>query len=38
MNDSRPLYKPDDLARVFAPRSVAIVGVSTNPNSFGSIT
>src|SRR5258706_3019431 len=38
MNDSRPLYKPDDLARVFAPRSVAVVGVSTNPNSFGSIT
>ena len=38
MNDSRPLYRPDALARVFAPESVAVVGVSTNPKSFGSIT
>ncbi|MDE2453129.1 MAG: acetate--CoA ligase family protein [Burkholderiales bacterium] len=35
---SRPLYRPDELARTFAPRSIAVVGVSTNPNSFGSIT
>jgi acyl-CoA synthetase (NDP forming) len=35
---SRPLYRPEELARTFAPRSVAVVGVSTNPASFGSIT
>ena len=35
---SRPLYRPDELARLFAPRSIAVVGVSTNPASFGSIT
>jgi len=35
---SRRLYRPDELARTFAPRSVAVVGVSTNPASFGSIT
>ena len=35
---SRPLYRPEDLARTFAPRSVAVVGVSMNPASFGSIT
>jgi acyl-CoA synthetase (NDP forming) len=35
---SRPLYRPDELARTFAPRSIAVVGVSTNPASFGSIT
>ena len=38
MSVSRPLYRPDELARLFAPRSVAVVGVSTNPQSFGSIT
>jgi len=35
---SRPLYRPDELARTFAPRSIAVVGVSTNPAAFGSIT
>jgi hypothetical protein len=35
---SRPLYRPDELARTFAPRSIAVVGVSTNRASFGSIT
>lgn len=35
---SRPLYRPEQLARTFAPRSIAVVGVSTNPASFGSIT
>jgi acyl-CoA synthetase (NDP forming) len=35
---SRPLYRPDELARLFAPRSIAVVGVSTNLQSFGSIT
>ena len=40
MNDktSRPLYHHDELARTFAPRSVAVVGVSANPASFGSMT
>jgi acyl-CoA synthetase (NDP forming) len=38
MNVSRPLYRRDQLARVFAPKSVAVVGVSTKPNSFGSLT
>ena len=38
MSVSRPLYRPDELARLFAPRSIAVVGVSTNPQSFGSIT
>jgi acyl-CoA synthetase (NDP forming) len=38
MNPSRPLYRPDELARLFAPRSIAVVGVSTNPAAFGSIT
>lgn len=35
---SRPLYRRDDLVRTFAPRSVAVVGVSTNPTSFGAVT
>ena len=35
---SRPLYRPDELVRVFAPRSIAVVGVSTNSGSFGSST
>jgi acyl-CoA synthetase (NDP forming) len=35
---SRSLYRPEQLARTFAPRSIAVVGVSTNPASFGSIT
>lgn len=38
MNRSRSLYRPDQLARVFAPRSIAVVGASTNPSAFGSIT
>lgn len=35
---SRPLYRPEQLSRTFAPRSIAVVGVSTNLASFGSIT
>lgn len=35
---SRPPYRADQLARTFAPRSVAVVGVSGNPRAFGSIT
>jgi acyl-CoA synthetase (NDP forming) len=35
---SRPLYRADQLSRTFAPRSIAIVGVSNNPGAFGSIT
>lgn len=35
---SRSLYRPDQLARTFAPRSIAVVGASTNPAAFGSIT
>lgn len=35
---SRALYRPDELQRTFAPRSIAVVGVSTNAASFGSIT
>jgi acyl-CoA synthetase (NDP forming) len=35
---TRPLYRREDLVRTFAPRSIAVVGVSTNPASFGSIT
>lgn len=35
---SRPLYRPDELARTFAPRSIAVVGVSANPAAFGSVT
>lgn len=35
---SRPLYRPEELARTFAPRSIAVVGVSPNPAAFGSIT
>lgn len=35
---SRPLYRPEQLARTFAPRSIAVVGVSTNPAAFGSVT
>lgn len=40
MNDpaSRRLYRPEELSRTFSPRSVAVVGVSTNPASFGSVT
>jgi acyl-CoA synthetase (NDP forming) len=38
MTDSRPLYRPDELARMFAPRSIAVVGVSNNPTAFGSVT
>jgi acyl-CoA synthetase (NDP forming) len=35
---SRPLYRADELTRTFAPRSIAVVGVSANPSSFGSVT
>lgn len=35
---SRPLYRRDELVRAFAPRSIAIVGVSNNPAAFGSVT
>ena len=35
---SRSLYRADQLTRVFAPRSIAVVGVSNNPGAFGSIT
>lgn len=38
MTSSRPLYRPDELTRLFAPRSIAVVGVSSNPNAFGSVT
>jgi acetyl-CoA synthetase len=32
---SRALYRHDQLARVFAPRSIAVVGASPSPTSFG---
>jgi acyl-CoA synthetase (NDP forming) len=35
---SRPLYSPTELLRTFAPRSIAIVGVSPNKSAFGSVT
>jgi acyl-CoA synthetase (NDP forming) len=35
---ARPLYRTEELRRTFAPRSIAVVGVSTNPSSFGSST
>jgi acetate---CoA ligase (ADP-forming) len=35
---TRSLYRAQDLARTFAPRSIAVVGVSTNPSGFGSTT
>lgn len=35
---SRPLYTAAQQSRLFAPRSVAVVGASTNPKSFGSVT
>ena len=34
----RGLYAPDDMARLIAPQSVAVVGVSERPNAFGSRT
>jgi acyl-CoA synthetase (NDP forming) len=38
MTDSRPLYRHADLRRLLAPRSVAVLGVSSNPASFGTKT
>lgn len=35
---SRPLYTAAQQARLFAPRSIAVVGVSANPAAFGSVT
>lgn len=35
---SRSLYRPEQLARLFAPRSIAVVGASANPAAFGSVT
>ena len=35
---TRPPYRPADLQRLFAPRSIAVVGVSANPAAFGSVT
>ena len=35
---TRSLYRAQDLTRTFAPRSIAVVGVSTNPSAFGSTT
>ena len=32
----RPLYTRDEMVRLVAPRSVAVVGVSDRPNAFGS--
>ncbi len=37
-NGSRPLYRANQQSRLFAPRSVAVVGVSTNVGAFGSVT
>jgi acyl-CoA synthetase (NDP forming) len=34
----RPLYNHADLRRLLAPRSVAVLGVSSNPGSFGTKT
>jgi acetyl-CoA synthetase len=34
----RGLYAPDEMARLIAPQSVAVVGVSERPNAFGSRT
>ena len=35
---SRPLYRAEQLNRLFAPRSIAVVGASPNPGSFGAVT
>lgn len=35
---SRPVYRHEQLKRALAPRSIAVVGVSTNPSSFGART
>ena len=34
----RPLYVAAQQSRLYAPRSIAVVGVSANPQAFGSIT
>lgn len=34
----RPLYDASRLSRLFAPRCIAVVGVSANPQAFGSVT
>lgn len=36
--ESRPLYRHADLRRLLAPKSVAVIGVSSNAASFGSKT
>lgn len=36
--DARPLYTAAQQLRLFAPRSIAVVGASTNPRAFGSVT
>lgn len=35
---TRPLYRAEQMTRMFAPRSIAVVGVSKNPAAFGSVT
>ena len=35
---TRPLYTAARQSRLFAPRSIAVVGVSANPQAFGSMT
>lgn len=35
---SRPLYTAREQSRLFAPRSIAVVGVSANASAFGSVT
>ena len=34
----RDLYRPEQMVRTFAPRSIAIVGASPTPGSFGAVT
>lgn len=36
--EPRAPYRRDQLTRLFAPRSIAVVGVSNNPSAFGSVT
>ncbi len=35
---ARPLYRAAEMSRLFAPRSIAVVGASANPAAFGSAT
>src|SRR5690606_15310811 len=38
MAETRPVYRHQDLKRLLAPRSVAVLGASSNATSFGSKT